>query len=125
MSVEKHSDPETGQLEIEENNAVQPVLSRDGRHLNPQPSNDPADPLNWPMALKVIISLRFILNLSANVSKGWRSCASVFARCIGNSQYCHYQPCICSDGKGISHYNSESLISDVSVKVSSRELFLT
>jgi hypothetical protein len=22
-------------------------------HLNPRPSTDPADPLNWPMALKV------------------------------------------------------------------------
>jgi len=29
------------------------TFDRDGQPLNPQPSNDPADPLNWPMTLKV------------------------------------------------------------------------
>lgn len=29
------------------------AISMDRALLNPQPSDDPADPLNWPMALKV------------------------------------------------------------------------
>lgn len=50
MEKENHTDRN---VEIVENAGIQPALSRDGQHLNPQPSNDPADPLNWPMALKV------------------------------------------------------------------------
>jgi hypothetical protein len=30
-----------------------------GEALNPQPSNDPEDPLNWPLSLKVINILPF------------------------------------------------------------------
>jgi hypothetical protein len=51
MGKENHTDRN---VEIVENAGLQPALSRDGQHLNPQPSNDPADPLNWPMALKVL-----------------------------------------------------------------------
>jgi hypothetical protein len=30
-----------------------------GEALNPQPSNDPGDPLNWPLSLKVSLQKRF------------------------------------------------------------------
>ena len=30
-----------------------PALASSGEVLNPQPSDDPADPLNWPLGLKV------------------------------------------------------------------------
>jgi hypothetical protein len=42
-----------GNVEVVEDGGLRPALSRDGQHLNPQPSKDPADPLNWPMVLKV------------------------------------------------------------------------
>lgn len=38
---------------VENAGGVEPVLSRTGEHLNPQPSHDPSDPLNWPLSLKV------------------------------------------------------------------------
>lgn len=44
-----------GRVDVVEDGGLHPALSRDGQHLNPQPSNDPADPLNWPMPLKVRI----------------------------------------------------------------------
>jgi len=55
MEKESHSDRN---IEVVESGGLHPALSRDGQHLNPQPSNDPADPLNWPMALKVCIHLQ-------------------------------------------------------------------
>lgn len=36
-------------LEMQNSNAY----DRNGQHLNPQPSTDPEDPLNWPLTLKV------------------------------------------------------------------------
>jgi hypothetical protein len=56
MEKEGHSDRN---IEVVENAGLQPAVSLDGQHLNPQPSNDPADPLNWPMVLKVGFISRF------------------------------------------------------------------
>lgn len=53
MGKESHLDRNVEEVE---SGGLQPALSRDGQRLNPQPSNDPADPLNWPMMLKVCIS---------------------------------------------------------------------
>jgi hypothetical protein len=52
MEKEDHAD---GKVEAVEEGGLRTTLSRDGQQLNPQPSNDPADPLNWHMALKVFI----------------------------------------------------------------------
>jgi hypothetical protein len=56
MEKEGHSDRN---IEVVENAGLQPAVSLDGQHLNPPPSNDPADPLNWPMVLKVGFISRF------------------------------------------------------------------
>jgi hypothetical protein len=68
MEKEKNSDDK---VEAVENGGLQPALSRDRQHLNPQPSNDPADPLNWPMALKVrkSIVLHNWINADENLTR--------------------------------------------------------
>jgi hypothetical protein len=56
--------PEEAYVDDSSPNSVSPEQSRDLEHvylartnsgeaLNPQPSNDPEDPLNWPLSLKV------------------------------------------------------------------------
>ena len=44
---------EGGLVDVTEDAGSQPPVEQTRQHLNPAPSNDPADPLNWPMALKV------------------------------------------------------------------------
>lgn len=40
--------------------------TRSGEALSPQPADDPADPLNWPLSLKVDAILRFDLESRAD-----------------------------------------------------------
>lgn len=51
MAEEKLADAENNNVEVGETACFQ--ASRNGQQFNPQPSNDPADPMNWPLALKV------------------------------------------------------------------------
>lgn len=61
MGYEKDAGPVSHQQE------AYPVASNDdpkdsiGQHLLPAPSNDPKDPLNWPMALKVFVLIQVSL----------------------------------------------------------------
>ncbi|KIJ51447.1 hypothetical protein M422DRAFT_43980 [Sphaerobolus stellatus SS14] len=50
---------EKSQVEsVEISETVHLKLDKKGVPLSPQPSNDPADPLNWPLSLKAIVLLQ-------------------------------------------------------------------
>lgn len=94
-----NKDNTNGNVEAVEDGGLRPAITPDGEHLNPQPSNDPADPLNWPMGLKVCtsyLSRRCILLIS--VRKGRSSGSGLSSGSTGNSEHCDYQPRIRTDG---------------------------
>ena len=74
MEKENHTEDN---VEVVGDGGLRPALSRDGQHLNSQPSNDPADLLNWPMMLRVPIYSTTRIELIAN-GIVWSSCSSLF-----------------------------------------------
>lgn len=49
-------------------------LDKNGIPLSPQPSDDPADPLNWPLRLKVNAMINRRVNLLIDVYLRWLFC---------------------------------------------------
>ena len=102
MAEEKLADAENNNVDVEETGCLQ--SARDGQQLNPQPSNDPADPLNWPLAVKVQYRRRMfeawvkhllILPIGRGTRPSMSACRS---RVI---EHGYYQPSICAHGAGV------------------------
>ncbi|KAL9619101.1 MAG: hypothetical protein Q9160_006278 [Pyrenula sp. 1 TL-2023] len=78
--------------------------------FNPQPSDDPADPLNWPMTLKVECRE---MNKKENADESGRSApASLLVGSTRYPQHGHHQSRIRINGQGIQYYQSQGIIPD-------------
>lgn len=79
------------------------AIDQDRDTFLPRPSDDPNDPLNWPMYLKVSItklyeSQKLIFHSDCHPASGLCPCRN------WDTKYSHYKPSLWAFGKGIRHH---------------------
>lgn len=70
-------------------------IDNDREMFQPRPSDDPKDPLNWPLYIKVRMGEALLtIRMQLTGYTDWSSSASMLACRSRDAEHSHHQPCV-------------------------------